>query len=390
MGNGAAATYEIEPAEAAIVRRIFRERAAGATIRGIMTGLRRDGVPSATGRGRWGEAMIRNVLTRRTYWTGEHECWRTCTVRDADNVPWAEKRPAEERYTVSMPTIIDPALAARAQATAERNVWKSRRDDRAAEIGILRYGFVRCATCGRVMMVTRDSAGHAHYRCLHTSHPDRPCPASPSLAVEKLDGPFLTWLQGIIEDPSRAEAYRVERKPAVPDAEALAAAQEAEREVAEIEQNIAKLIETQLAAEDFVAELLAAKLNDFNAQLRAARAERDRLAAACRVTVAEDALTLAPQDALATAILEAIHAMAVADPNPTQTFTVLLRLPEGAAEYTVPLSWKAWQAALSVLGVVVTVAPAKSGLPRWVADVRPSGDVAVTTAGGNGYLGMTR
>ena len=289
-----------------------------------------------------------------------------------------------------MPTIIEPALAGRAQATAERNVWKSRRDDRAAEVGILRYEFVRCATCGRVMMVTTDGLGNAHYRCLHTSHPDRPCPASPSLAVEKLDGPFLNWLQGIIEDPSRAEAYHVEGKSAVPDAEALAAAQKAERRVAEIEQNIAKLIETQLVAEDFVAELLAAKLNDFNAELRRARAERDRLAAACRVTVTEDPPALVPQDVLAATILDAIEAMIEADPEPPQTSTVLLRVPEGLAEYTGPLSWKAWQTALSVLGVVVTVAPAKSGLPRWVADVRPRGDVAVTTAGGNGYLGKTR
>src|SRR5215211_7691422 len=74
IGNGAAATYDVDPAEAAIVRRIFRERAAGASIRGIVSGLVRDLVPSATGRGRWGEAMIRNVLTRAAYWTGEHEC----------------------------------------------------------------------------------------------------------------------------------------------------------------------------------------------------------------------------------------------------------------------------------------------------------------------------
>jgi len=36
------------------------------------------------------------------------------------------------------------------------------------------------------------------------------------------------------------------------------------------------------------------------------------------------------------------------------------------------------------------VAPAKSELPRWVADLRLHGDVAVTMAGGNGYVGMTR
>jgi hypothetical protein len=44
------------------------------------------------------------------------------------------------------------------------------------------------------------------------------------------------------------------------------------------------------------------------------------------------------------------------------------------AEYTVPLSWKAWQAALSMLDVTVTVAQENSGHPRWVAEMHlPTG-----------------
>ncbi|HEU0115660.1 MAG TPA: hypothetical protein VFQ80_13330, partial [Thermomicrobiales bacterium] len=63
---------------------------------------------------------------------------------------------------------------------------------------------------------------------------------------------------------------------------------------------------------------------------------------------------------------------------PAHTFSVLLRLPDGRdARYTVPLSWKAWQAGLSVLNVVVTVAQHESGLPRWAAEMRLSGGVTV-------------
>ncbi len=71
--------------------------------------------------------------------------------------------------------------------------------------------------------------------------------------------------------------------------------------------------------------------------------------------------------------------MAAADPEPAQTFTVLLRVPEGAAEYTVPLSWKAWQAALAVLNVTVTLAQEASEAPRWVAEMRLPGGVTVST-----------
>ncbi|MDQ3227152.1 MAG: hypothetical protein M3Q50_11045, partial [Chloroflexota bacterium] len=128
------------------------------------------------------------------------------------------------------------------------------------------------------------------------------------------------------------------------------------------------------------AQIAAERLNAINDELIAARAQRDRLVPACRVTIAEDALTLAPRDALATTILDAIQAMATADPEPAHTFTVLLRVPEGAAEYTVPLSWKAWQAALAVLNVTVTVAQETSDLPRWVAEMRLAGGVMISTA----------
>jgi len=215
------------------------------------------------------------------------------------------------------------------------------------------------------------------YACTHHRQ-DPPCPAPASIKVDNLDGPLLTWLQGIIEDPSRANAYRVERRSATPDAQTLAAALAAEGHVADLEQQATALAKNLALVSGAAAQIVAEQLNGLNDDLDAARTDRDRLVDTCRVTVAEDALTLAPQDALAATILDAIHAMAAADPEPTQTFTVLLRLPEGAAEYTVPLSWKAWQAALAVLNLTVTVAQRKSELPRWVAEMRLPSGVAVS------------
>jgi site-specific DNA recombinase len=373
VGSGATATYEVEPAEAAVVRRIFTQRAAGTSLRQILLGLNADGIPSPAGR-RWAPSTLQAIMVRETYATGQHECWRTQVERDAGNVPFVVERPVEERYFVAMPTLIDPTLFARAQAAAERNVWASRRADRPAEYGLLRYGFARCASCGRALAVSRGA-----YVCGKHGH-HRPCAASPTIRVEALDGPLLTWLQSIIEDPSRADAYHVERRSATPDAQALAAALAAERHVAELEQQVTALAKNLGLVSGAAAQIVAEQLNGLNDDIDAARAERDRLAEACRVTVAEDALILTPQDALAATILEAIHAMAAADPEPVQTFTVLLRLPEGAAEYTVPLSWKAWQAALAILNLSVTVAQRKSELPRWVAEMRLPGGAAVSSS----------
>jgi len=382
IGSGASATYAIEPAEAAVVRRIFTQRAAGTSLRQILRGLNADSIPSPAG-GQWFPGTLHAIMARETYATGQHECWRTRIERDADNVPFVVERPAEDRYTVAMPTLIDPALYARAQAAAERNVWSSRRDDRPAEYGLLRYGFARCASCGRALAVSRGA-----YVCGKHGH-QKPCAASPTITVDALDGPLLTWLQGIIEDPSRADAYRVERRSATPDAQALAAALAAERHVAELEQQATALAKNLALVSGTAAQIVAEQLNGLNDDIDAARAESDRLVEACRVTVPEDALTLAPQDALAETILDAIHAMAAADPEPTKTFSVLLRVPEGAAEYTVPLSWKAWQAALAVLNLTVTVAQRKSELPRWVAEMRLPGGVAVSSSS-HGYLFASR
>jgi DNA invertase Pin-like site-specific DNA recombinase len=382
IGSGASARYVIEPAEAAVVRRIFTQQSAGTSLRQILRGLNGDGIPSPAG-GRWFPSTLHTIMARGTYATGQHECWRTRIERDADNVPFVVERPAEERYTVAMPALIDPALFARAQAAAKRNVWSSRRADRPAEYGLLRFGFARCATCGRALSVSRGS-----YVCSQRSQ-DRPCIAPPTIAVDALDGPLLTWLQGIIEDPGRADAYRVERRGAMPDAQAFATALAAERHVAELEQQATALAKNLALVSGAAAQIVAEQLNGLNDDIDAARDDRDRFTEACHVTAAENAPTLAPQDALAETILDAIHAMVAADPEPNQTFTVLLRVPEGAAEYTVPLSWKAWQAALAVLNLTVTVAQRKSELPRWVAEMRLPGGVAVSGPS-HGYLFSSR
>ena len=65
-------------------------------------------------------------------------------------------------------------------------------------------------------------------------------------------------------------------------------------------------------------------------------------------------------------------------------------MPEGAVEYTVPLSWKAWQAALAVLNVTVTVAQANSGLPRWVAEMQLPTGVSVEHPSRNRNLFSSR
>ena len=285
-------------------------------------------------------------------------------MRDADGVPQAEKRPAEAVLR-GLPRVPRPVLVERARATAGRNVA---RDLGAPTAPLSRHPPLRLRGLRSLQ------AGHAcqlpegipRYVCTLQPHPAlrhscQHCRGSP----RRTDSDVVTDHHRRPEPSRRLPG--VERRPATPDAEALAAALAAERSVAELEQQAAVLAKNLALVSGAAAQIVAEQLNALNDDLTAARVERDRLAAACRVTVAEDALALAPQDALAATILDAIQAMIAADADPAHTFPVLLHAPEGAVEYTAPLSWKAWQAALAVLNVTVTVAQANSGLPRWVA-----------------------
>ena len=58
---------EVVPDEASIVRRIFGERARGATLRDIAGGLNRDGVPSPSGIGRWHIGRLSLMLDSVAY-----------------------------------------------------------------------------------------------------------------------------------------------------------------------------------------------------------------------------------------------------------------------------------------------------------------------------------
>ena len=115
MGTGRSASERRRrtrsiPAEAAIVTAHFRGTGGG----NIVAAHRRGTQRAMASRPRpdvaqWGQSTLDRILDRPVYATGEHECWRTTTVRDADGIPMIEDRPREDRYTVAFPPIIDPA-----------------------------------------------------------------------------------------------------------------------------------------------------------------------------------------------------------------------------------------------------------------------------------------
>lgn len=379
IGNGASATYDLHPAEALIVKRIYSERAAGTSLRLIAAGLNDEGIPTPTGRGQWGSTTLVRILERPVYGTGLHDCWVTQTVRNGEGKPQQVERPAEDRYVVEFPTIVSPELAARAYDTSARNLTASARHDRPGEYGIGRYGIFKCGSCGRNLTVVHRGKwkGRPRYLCDGHKH-GIPCPKPTSMSVELLDWPVWWWVQAVLENPAGAESWQVVKQAPVVDDNVIQALREAEQQVAELESVADTLLGNleRMPLAGRAAERAAARLEQLEADITAATLNRDRLAALAAPADAPPVNVMVAQDALARATLHALEAMQAADPDAQQKHGINVKGAGRQYNATVPDSWKAKRAAMNMLGFTLHLFPEDSEHPRWIAEMRlPDGTV---------------
>ena len=90
------AHHEVYEPEAAVVRRIFTDRAAGITVREICRRLNADGVPSPTGKPTWGHSTLSRLLRNEAY-IGRVYYNRTESVPDRKPHPPQPTGPARPR-----------------------------------------------------------------------------------------------------------------------------------------------------------------------------------------------------------------------------------------------------------------------------------------------------
>ncbi len=175
------------PLTAPVVVRIFREAAAGVPIRTIARGLTDDGIPSPTGRVRWVGNTVRYFLNDARYW-GQGETLRSKEVPVEKHLRarYATKtrtvlRDASERYalpTSSVPPLVEPAVAAAAQAHLGHNRDHATRNNRYPERALLRGGIARCGYCGDALYANNRHSTYGGvrttYRCTsrHETAPD--------------------------------------------------------------------------------------------------------------------------------------------------------------------------------------------------------------------------
>ena len=183
--HGPARLVVFEP-EAAVVRRIFHDAAAGGySLREIIRRLAADAVPPPAGRGRlWRPSTLSKLLRNEAY-IGRVYVNRTEAVPDprpgkrSRQVP----RPREDWIAIAVPTIVDEQIfEAAGRAGRDNSQWSPRR----AEPGQwpLR-GLVKCGICQVGVNCHkrrgRDGAWNRYYHCrnhdpIKAGGDDRRCP----------------------------------------------------------------------------------------------------------------------------------------------------------------------------------------------------------------------
>jgi len=245
------AHLKIYEPEAAIVRRIFTERAAGTTIREIARRLSAGGVPAPGGRGCWNTSSLCRILRCEAY-IGRVYFNRTVTVPAArpGGRPSQAQRPREEWITIACPRIIpDELFEAAGKISYDNSQWSPRRADPGA--WLLR-GMVKCGRCGVGCNCQKMRGGngtwHRYYYCrnhdpMQAGGRDRRC-TERNIRADALDEFVFGQIRSALLDPAQLLAGEQAAAVAAP------------------------------APDD---DLLAAELARLDRKLHAAKAEHDRL-----------------------------------------------------------------------------------------------------------------
>jgi site-specific DNA recombinase len=214
------------PSTAPIVKRIFRERLAGAGYRAIAAGLTRDGIPPPSEadpernrsrqpvHGCWGMTTVRSLLENPKYtgfavWNRQQ---RTEILVDPHNPSLGHRRimrwndPSD--WVWSREPAHEPLVTTNDFQRAQVKTSPRRTTPRTKRASTYRLrGLVMCAVCGR-RMNGQQNHGRPHYCCKYRtqfgaegalSHPK-----TVYLREDRLLGPLVEWLMDLF-DPTRID-----------------------------------------------------------------------------------------------------------------------------------------------------------------------------------------
>ncbi len=300
-----------DPAEAAVVRRIFAEYLAGESQLGITRNLIADGIKTGRG-GEWHQGTLRVILANPVY---------AGLIRDGEELIEATHEPIVKR------DVFEEATALR---TAKARTHKRGRPS--AGQHLFRKGFLRCGTCGASMIprteTTRKGDKRETYRCYGRHRDPESCAMAPIERAEVDTAVYAYFEQvGLDVEATREQlATALERR--VGEVRALLGGAEKEARLAE--ERLARVkgdySSGGLPLEDWI---------EFKAELEpqrdAAQAEVERLGAQLIEVEAGEALGDVEQEVLEQlARIRAAVAGAVKDASGVEAVrSALLRLFDG-------------------------------------------------------------
>ena len=206
-GDDKKTRYVEDPMTAPIVRRIFREAAAGVPLRSITAGLERDSIPSPTGRRRWGQTSVSKLVHHPAY-MGKAFAWRykstpareLRTSEDSGRVglPLGSERRGAYRQALRpedewiplpngvIPPLVDRETWEHVQVRLIDNKAKATRNNRYPQDFLLRGGYARCSSCSGPMMCYQNK-GVPSYRCVTHQRDRTRCTNPVSIKAAPLD-----------------------------------------------------------------------------------------------------------------------------------------------------------------------------------------------------------
>lgn len=268
---------EEHPEQAAIVRRIFREIAAGRGMRDICRDLMRDGIPTPAGKPTWKTGTV-SALVRNEAYVGQNFAnrWRVLK-KNGKRITVA--RPREEWVPIKdgvYPPLVTQAQWDATQAVKATNKALAARNNKKPDGFLLRGGFIRCAVCSGSLVSRRYTTGYTSYMChgnVNGVHVPGG-PTRPSVSSEALDSVVWAHVKQLLDDEQflDAELRRLAESDHVQtDVHAV------DVRLVQIDSQLANYARAMATAHADVVALLTEQMNMLSDQRRGLEAERGHI-----------------------------------------------------------------------------------------------------------------
>ena len=276
--DGDKSGLEPDPETAPIVQRIFKDIAAGASLRGMARTLQEEGVPPPMHRPdrpatRWHVGSLRFIALNEQY-TGQAIAYRHERVKNNGKKYSARRRDVSGHVPLpegTIPPLVSLDLWQAAHATLEANRYQAVRRVPHPESHLLRAGFALCGSCG-----ARLVASSSHYKqtyCCKTRNRGGECLSPAHIVAHILDRVVWEAVHPYLIDPGLLadELDRLHQDDTTADD-----LHAVDRALADVDKQQANYVANLGLVTGQAAALIAQKLEDLGAQR--ARLEEERQA----------------------------------------------------------------------------------------------------------------